>query len=248
VRRTVPLCFFFIAHRAFVIVSFGSITGISNQDAFIDNVLKAIEMSGQRCILLTGWAKINKNRELPATIFAVDSVPHDWLFPQVSAVVHHGGAGTVAAGLRAARPTVVLAFFGDQFFWSQRIKSSGCGHAFAAADVTAPDELARAIRDAATNPVLAANAARLSAVICRERGLDAAARLIYAQVLKDKHLAQHIVNLADVLHDDSSVSLSLCCADGVVSNVLFFTCFADRHHNDQPRSTLRIRIKIVLTS
>jgi hypothetical protein len=50
-------------------------------------------------------------------VFPLGDCPHDWLFPRMGAVVHHGGAGTVAAGLRAGKPTLICPFFGDQFFW-----------------------------------------------------------------------------------------------------------------------------------
>ena len=53
--------------------------------------------------------------------------PHDWLFPQMGAVIHHGGAGTVAAGLRAGKPTLVCPFFGDQHFWGQAIVAKKAG-------------------------------------------------------------------------------------------------------------------------
>lgn len=56
---------------------------------------------------------------IPPHVFILGNVPHDWLFDneRVSAVVHHGGAGTTAVGLAKGRPTVVVPFFGDQGFW-----------------------------------------------------------------------------------------------------------------------------------
>jgi sterol 3beta-glucosyltransferase len=57
----------------------------------------------------------------PDFIFPLDAVPHDWLFPQLTAAVHHGGAGTAAAAYRAGIPTMIVPFFGDQFFWAQRV-------------------------------------------------------------------------------------------------------------------------------
>jgi UDP:flavonoid glycosyltransferase YjiC (YdhE family) len=55
--------------------------------------------------------------DLPDNIYMLGPAPHDWLFERVSAVVHHGGAGTTSAGLRCGKPTVIIPFFGDQFFW-----------------------------------------------------------------------------------------------------------------------------------
>ncbi|KAG0249174.1 Sterol 3-beta-glucosyltransferase, partial [Actinomortierella ambigua] len=64
---------------------------------------------------------------IPDSVYMIKSVPHDWLFPQLAGVVHHGGAGTVAAGLRAGVPTVIKPFFGDQYFWAQRVEEAGVG-------------------------------------------------------------------------------------------------------------------------
>lgn len=60
-------------------------------------------------------------------MLVVDAVPHDWLLPRVAAVVHHGGAGSTAAGLRAGKPTLVVPFVGDQPFWGARVHALGAG-------------------------------------------------------------------------------------------------------------------------
>ena len=83
-----------------VSVGFGSMPSGSAEDT-LKLILKALELSHQRGILLSGWAGIGKDRKLPEYAFGVESVPHSWLFPRMSAVVHHGGAGTTGAGLRA---------------------------------------------------------------------------------------------------------------------------------------------------
>ncbi len=56
--------------------------------------------------MVKGWGGLG-NIAFPDNVFALESIPHDWLFPQVSAVIHHGGAGTTAAGLRAGVPTLI---------------------------------------------------------------------------------------------------------------------------------------------
>lgn len=94
----------------------------------MDIAVCTFAQTGQRGILLTGWAGLSE-LALPANIFPIDTVPHDWLFPQVAAVVHHGGAGTTAAGLRAGRPTITVPFFGDQPFWARQVYKLGVGPA-----------------------------------------------------------------------------------------------------------------------
>jgi UDP:flavonoid glycosyltransferase YjiC (YdhE family) len=67
------------------------------------------------------------NADLPETVYKIDAAPHEWLFPRMAALVHHGGAGTTAAGLRAGVPAQVIPFFGDQPFWAERVYQLGCG-------------------------------------------------------------------------------------------------------------------------
>ena len=73
-----------------------------------------------------GWSKI-REASASSNIFYIDDCPHEWLFQTVSAVVHHGGAGTTACGLLNARPTVIVPFFGDQAFWGQMIANAKAG-------------------------------------------------------------------------------------------------------------------------
>lgn len=89
-------------------------------------VLKALRRSGQRGLLLKGWGGL-KVSELPDNVFMVENIPHTWLFPRMAAVVHHGGMGTTAAGLRAGVPSLVIPFFADQPFWGDRIYKLGVG-------------------------------------------------------------------------------------------------------------------------
>lgn len=108
-----------------VYVGFGSMVDEQMQRA-TRIVLGALQRTGQRGLLFGGWGGLGKG-ELPNTILRVDAIPHDWLFPRMAAVVHHGGAGTTATGLRAGKPTVAVPFFADQPFWGDRIYRLGAG-------------------------------------------------------------------------------------------------------------------------
>lgn len=116
---------FLAAGPAPVYVGFGS---MNNRDsaAVTAQILNALADTGNRAILMSGWGGLSTSIE-SHDVCMVDNVPHDWLFPRMAAVVHHGGAGTTAAGLRAGVPSVVSPFFGDQFFWAQRVRSLGVG-------------------------------------------------------------------------------------------------------------------------
>ena len=101
-----------------VSVGFGSMNERDPKQT-TETVLEALRISGKRGILLTGWGGLSE-ADLPDTVFKAEEVPHDWLFTRVAAAVHHGGAGTTAASLRAGAPTVVLPFFAEQAMWGRR--------------------------------------------------------------------------------------------------------------------------------
>ncbi|XP_027924380.1 sterol 3-beta-glucosyltransferase UGT80B1-like isoform X1 [Vigna unguiculata] len=92
-----------------------------------DIIVEALKDTGQRGIIDRGWGNLGNSAEVPENVFVLEECPHDWLFPQCSALVHHGGAGTTATGLKAGCPTTIVPFFGDQFFWGDRIYQRGLG-------------------------------------------------------------------------------------------------------------------------
>ncbi len=108
----------------------------------------------------------------------MEQAPHGWLFPRVAAVVHHGGAGTTAAGLRAGRPTVVVPFFADQPFWGDRVHALGVGPRPIPRKELTAERLAAAIRQAAGAEGLRARAAALGARIRAEDGVGQAVRVV----------------------------------------------------------------------
>ncbi|XP_058091095.1 sterol 3-beta-glucosyltransferase UGT80B1 isoform X6 [Magnolia sinica] len=111
--------------------------------------------------------------ELPDDIFLLEECPHDWLFPQCAAVVHHGGAGTTATGLRAGCPTAVVPFFGDQFFWGDRIHAIGLGPAPIPISELSIEGLSNSIRFM-LNPEVKLQAMELAKKIENEDGVAAA--------------------------------------------------------------------------
>jgi UDP:flavonoid glycosyltransferase YjiC (YdhE family) len=111
---------FLDAGEAPLYVGFGSMVGF-DRERVMRCVVEAV--GGRRVLFHPGWA--GRDAELPHNVFVVDDVPHDWLFPRVSAVVHHGGSGTSHSAARAGAPSVVLAFAGDQSFWGDRLAHAG---------------------------------------------------------------------------------------------------------------------------
>jgi sterol 3beta-glucosyltransferase len=159
-----------------VYIGFGSM-GSRNPVETADLVLAAIERTGQRAILQSGWGGL-MNTNLPEHVLMVDSIAHSWLFPRMAAVVHHGGAGTTAAGLRAGVPSIVVPFFGDQLFWGQRVEKLGVGTAPIPRKQLTVEKLAQAIDRSVTDPWMRQRAADLGAKIQTEDGIANAVRVI----------------------------------------------------------------------
>jgi sterol 3beta-glucosyltransferase len=78
-------------------------------------VIEALEKSGQRGLIASGWVG-PKVSDVSSNLYRLDTIPHDWLFPQVAAVVHHGSSATTARRLRVGKPTVICPFLRDQPF------------------------------------------------------------------------------------------------------------------------------------
>jgi sterol 3beta-glucosyltransferase len=104
-----------------VYVGFGSMLGF-DRDRILATVLEALD--GRRAVLHSGWSDFGE-ASLPANVLRIAHVPHDWLFPKLSVIVHHGGAGTTHAAARAGVPSIVLPFAADQFFWAKRVEALG---------------------------------------------------------------------------------------------------------------------------
>jgi UDP:flavonoid glycosyltransferase YjiC (YdhE family) len=104
-----------------VYIGFGSIV-LDNAAAMSSLILDAVSACGLRAIISRGWSRLDGPQR--PDVFWLDDCPHEWLFQYVSAVVHHGGAGTTACGLRNARPTTIVPFFGDQPFWGEMVAAA----------------------------------------------------------------------------------------------------------------------------
>eukprot|EP00249_Psilotum_nudum_P023854 c29007_g1_i1 orf=138-1946(-) len=111
-----------------IYVGFGSLP-VEDPQSMTYIIVEALRRTNQRGIIFKGWGGIGNLSECPEFVYLLDNCPHDWLFPQCRAVVHHGGAGTTAAGLKAACPTTIVPFFGDQPFWGDRVHARGVGPA-----------------------------------------------------------------------------------------------------------------------
>jgi len=140
----------------------------------------ALAQIGQRGILLGGWGGLAAEK-LGEHIYQIDEAPHDWLFPHMSAVVHHGGVGTLAAGLRAGLPTVVVPFLADQPFWGRQTQAMGLGPAPIQRKRLTANTLAQAIQFA-LQPEVRRRARALGEKLRSETGVQRAADLILCEL------------------------------------------------------------------
>lgn len=159
-----------------VYVGFGSMggSGARHRAAL---VLDALAQAGERGVLARGWGGLAPEA-VPDAVCLLDEAPHDWLFPRMAAVVHHGGAGTTAAGLRAGRPTVICPLLADQPFWGRIVAERGLGPAPIPQHRLTAARLAAAIRVAVDDPGVRQRAAAIGAQIGAEDGVGSAVALL----------------------------------------------------------------------
>lgn len=160
-------------------VGFGSIT-VPDPVEFIKTIIDAAVEANVKIILSEGWSSRmqgDKKSEIvyPDNVFPVKSIPHDWLFPKTAGVVHHGGAGTTSAGLRAGVPTIIKPFFGDQYFWAQQVEKMGAGvylRRFTSSKLAAAFQ-------SILEPIVVEKAAMIGQKIRSENGVETAIGFIY---------------------------------------------------------------------
>jgi len=147
--------------------------------ATTQTILEAVRRSGRRAILLGSWAGF-ETLEMPNEVFWLKYAPHSWLLPRVAAVVHHGGAGTAAAALRAGVPSVIVPFYLDQPFWGQRLYELGVGTKPIPRGKLTADNLAAAILEVITNRTMYEKAVALGTKIAVEDGISKAVKTVQA--------------------------------------------------------------------
>ena len=108
-----------------VCISFGS--NVRHDEERIQKAVReALASTGNRGIFLTGWGGYHAE-DSNNNLLYLESAPHDWLFPRCKMIIHHGGAGTTAAGLRSGKPNIVIPHSADQPFWGKRVAAIGAG-------------------------------------------------------------------------------------------------------------------------
>jgi len=173
-QPSVELGSFLRAGKPPICVTFGSM--VNRNAEKIDRIVRdALKQTDNRGVILSGWGGI-KN-QTSSDLFYVESVSHDWLLPQCKMVIHHGGAGTTSAGLRAGIPSIIVPFTADQPFWGKRVHAVGVGPKPILVKNLSIEKLAHAIFEAEKNAIRE-QAQVIGQEIRSEDGVDNAINLI----------------------------------------------------------------------
>jgi sterol 3beta-glucosyltransferase len=160
-----------------IYIGFGSMKDITAFRQTFILITAALKIANQRAIIALGWNELPAGEDVPENIFLIDSVPHLWLFPQMAVVVHHGGAGTTAAGLTAGKPTIIIPSNADQPAWGKRVFELGVGAKPIPKNKLTAEKLAAAI-DYALRPDVVAEAAALGEKLRKENGVKNAVEIV----------------------------------------------------------------------
>jgi UDP:flavonoid glycosyltransferase YjiC (YdhE family) len=166
-----------------VYIGFGSMSAHHPQQT-LELIFRALEHSGQRGVIARGWSRA-KTVATPERVYILDKAPHGWLFPRMAGVVHHGGAGTTAAGLRAGVPTFIIPHMADQPYWGRRVYELGVGVKPVARHKLTADVLAEGIRQVVSDMKMREAAASLGEKIRSENGVENAVQVIERLAFKE---------------------------------------------------------------
>lgn len=164
-----------------VYIGFGSMVS-GDMGKTLRIVLEAVQKAGVRAIIARGWGGEQVGQVDRKNVFVADYIPHDWLFPRVAGVVHHGGAGTTAAGIMAGCPTLIIPFGGDQPFWGLRTHQLGVGPKPIKRNALTVNRLAKALKELVGTPSYAVAAQELGQRLRMERGTETAADIIEREI------------------------------------------------------------------
>ena len=169
---------FLRAGPAPIYIGFGSMRSYQPV-ATVELVEEALTHIGQRGILLVD-PDVYRTHRRSDTLYLTNETAHDWLFPQMQAIVHHGGAGTTAASLRAGLPTVVVPSIAEQFFWGSLVARIGVEPSPTSRTQLTARKLARKLEAALHNTEIKQKARELGQRLRGENGIEQAIKAIHS--------------------------------------------------------------------
>lgn len=170
-----------------VYIGFGSMPS-SDPARTVKMISEALARIGRRGVIARGWSKAHVTK-VPEHIFVLDKAPHSWLFPQMAAVVHHGGAGTTSAGLRAGVPSLIIPHMADQPYWARRVHELGVSVAPLKRHELTTESLAERLILLLNDDTICVRATALGKQIRAEHGVENAVEWLQAFIAKLPHRA-----------------------------------------------------------
>jgi UDP:flavonoid glycosyltransferase YjiC (YdhE family) len=167
---------FLAAGPAPVYIGFGSATDRAAQDT-TRTILDAVKRSGARALISGGWAGLDTDQSHGPELMFIGGMPHSWLFPRMGALVHHGGAGTTGAGVRAGLPALLIPHFAEQPLWAKRLHQLGVSPPPLPKRKLNANALASGIEQMLSDTGMRARAAALGAAVRAEDGVARAVAL-----------------------------------------------------------------------
>jgi len=157
-----------------ICISFGSM--LNRDEGKIHSIVrKSLKKTNNRGIILSGWSDIKDASS--NEILYLDAVPHQWLLPRCKMIIHHGGAGTTSAGLRAGIPNIVIPYTADQPFWGNRVHALGAGPKPIAVKRLSVENLSQSIVESEKD-VIRRQAGSVGQELRREEGIATSIKLI----------------------------------------------------------------------
>jgi sterol 3beta-glucosyltransferase len=160
-----------------IFIGFGSMKNINSFTKTFEIISEAVTKTKQRAVIGLGWTKNSFSGTVPENIFLIENIPFSWLFPQMKLVVHHGGAGTTAAGLIAGKPTIIIPHIADQPGWGLRVYELGVGSKPISKKSLSAENLSKAITFA-LQPEIVNAAYKLGQSMRTENGIEKAIDII----------------------------------------------------------------------
>ncbi|KAF2621128.1 glycosyltransferase family 1 protein [Macroventuria anomochaeta] len=176
-----------------VYIGFGSIV-LEDPQRITSAILGAVQANRFRAIVSKGWSNLGEHGESHKDVIFIGDCPHEWLFQHVTAVVHHGGAGTTACGLKNGRPTTIVPFFGDQPFWGRMVAAAGAGPMPIPQRQLTTESLSEAVKFCLSDEVVRA-AAAIAERMKSEVGVEAAAKSFHRNLPIKKMLCDVVPHL-----------------------------------------------------
>lgn len=167
-------------------IGFGSLTQRCDSQ-MSEVIVDTLKQFHHRVILCGPFAHIKKE-QLPHNVLQIDAAPHDWLFPKVGAVVHHGGSGTTHAALLAGKPALVVPFVVDQFHWGEAIYKNGLGPKPLPASKLARKTFQKALEDLLLTQSYHVAAIDYSTKMKEENGVQQALQFFYQECQESARL------------------------------------------------------------